>query len=191
MIRPRGGDFCYSDLEFQVMKQDLLEIKKLNVAGVVFGILLPNGTIDVPRTRELVQLAQPLQVTFHRAFDVTRDPLEALETLVGIGGIQRVLTSGQDSSAWEGVEVLKKVVERAKGRIQVLPGGGVTPRNVKRILAATGVPEVHMAIMKTVESPMTYRNPNVFMGLPGMPEYSRPETDGEAVRKVVELLANK
>ncbi|KAJ1551883.1 hypothetical protein HK405_013567, partial [Cladochytrium tenue] len=134
--------------------------KEVGVAGVVFGLLRTDGTVDVEKTRMLVELAKPLQVTFHRAFDVSRDPAEALEDLVAIGGIQRVLTSGQDSGALEGLEVIEDLVRRAAGRIIILPGGGVTPRNLRRVLAPTKLGEVHMALMKVVDSPMTFRNPN-------------------------------
>ncbi|KAJ3116786.1 hypothetical protein HDU96_008803 [Phlyctochytrium bullatum] len=196
MIRPRGGDFAYTDVEFEIMKNDIVvranapmqEIKKTGVAGIVLGILKPNGTVDKERTKILVDLAKPLQVCFHRAFDVSRDPFEALEDIISIGGIDRILSSGQDSGALEGLPLLKELVARAAGRIDILPGGGVTPRNVDRVLAECKVPFVHMALMKTIESPMIYRNPNVFMGMPGLPEYARPVTDGDAVRKVVEGL---
>ncbi|KAI9359275.1 CutC family protein [Zopfochytrium polystomum] len=216
MIRPRGGDFVYTDEEIEIMKLDIEAAKDIGVAGVVFGLLNPDGSIDVEKTRmfvsgdfqqprfrysprsvtqpadnpacRLVKLASPLQVTFHRAFDVCRDPEQAMEDIISVGGIQRILTSGQDSGALEGLELLTALVAKAKGRIILLPGGGVTPRNLKRIIAATGVKEVHMALMKTTESPMVFRNPNVFMGLPGLPEYSRVETDGDAVQKVVQIL---
>ncbi|KAJ3311731.1 hypothetical protein HDU76_003055 [Blyttiomyces sp. JEL0837] len=191
MIRPRGGDFLYNDFEIEVMKRDIQEAKTLGVAGVVFGLLKKEGSVDIEKTKMLVELARPMQVTFHRAFDVSRDPFEALEDIISIGGIQRILTSGQDSGALEGLDMLAALVEKAKDRIQIMPGGGVTPRNVRRILSATNVPEIHMAIMKQIESPMKFRNPNVFMGVPGLPEYSRLETDGEAVKKVVQSLLGK
>jgi copper homeostasis protein len=103
MIRPRGGDFVYSDIEIEIMKHDILTAKSLNVTGVVFGLLLPDGSVDKVKTKMLVDLAHPLQVTFHRAFDVCKDPFVALEDIISIGGIQRILTSGQDSGALEGL----------------------------------------------------------------------------------------
>ncbi|KAJ3196663.1 hypothetical protein HK101_008117 [Irineochytrium annulatum] len=191
MVRPRGGDFAYTDAEFDIMKHDVVAFKELKVQGVVFGILRSNGTVDLERMKELVDLAKPMDVTFHRAFDVSRDPIEALEAIIRVSGINRILTSGQDSGALEGLETLKAVVAKAAGRIEILPGGGVTPRNVLRILKEINVPAVHMALMKTIDSPMTFRNPNVFMGLPGLPEYSRVVTDGAAVKHVVELIKDK
>ncbi|KAL2920028.1 vacuolar alkaline phosphatase [Polyrhizophydium stewartii] len=190
MIRPRGGDFRYTDVEFETMRADIRIARSLGAAGVVLGLLNPDGTVDAERTAELVREAQPMAVTFHRAFDMTRDPFEALEALVRIGGIQRVLTSGQDSSVLEGLPLLKQLVERAGSRIQILPGGGVTNRNVARILAEISVPEIHMALPAEVPSEMNFRNPQVFMGVAiTTPEYTRSTTDGAAVASAVSMLS--
>ncbi|KAI8896753.1 copper homeostasis protein cutC [Globomyces pollinis-pini] len=189
MIRPRGGDFCYSDIEFNIMKDDILLCKEIGVAGVVFGILSPDGSIDKHRTAELVQLASPLDVTFHRAFDVSKDWQIALEDLIEIGGIKRVLTSGQDSSVLEGLDVLKSLCLQAKNRITILPGGGVTVRNLTKILDELPIKEIHMALPTQLASKMTHRNPNVYMGTSlTTPEYSITITDGLQVQQAVSKI---
>ncbi len=172
MVRPRGGDFCYSDAELAAMRLDVRIAKETGANGVVFGVLTPDGDVDVDRTRCLIEEARPLAVTFHRAFDMTRDPFAALDTLIGLG-VDRVLTSGQEPSVLEGVDLLARLVERAAGRIIVMPGGGITERNVARIRAALPVPEMHFAGGEPVESRMRFRNPRVFMGgLLRPPEYT-------------------
>ncbi|KAI8806590.1 copper homeostasis protein CutC, partial [Cladochytrium replicatum] len=135
MIRPRGGDFAYTDIEFEVMKSDIAHAKEAGADGVVFGLLRPDGTIDVERTTELVRLANPMNVTFHRAFDVSSDPFKALEDITSIGGIERILTSGQEESVLEGLPLIKDLIRRAGNRIVILPGGGISPRNVERIVS--------------------------------------------------------
>lgn len=185
MVRPRGGDFCYSDIEFEVMRHDLLAAKDLGANGIVFGILRPDGTIDVERSRELIALARPLPVTFHRAFDMTRDPFEAFETLIGLG-VTRVLTSGQEPSVIEGLDLIAELQRRAAGRIVVLPGGGITARNVARVVEATGVGELHFASLELQEGRMQYRNTRVFMGgTLRPPEYGVEVTRPESVAAVI------
>lgn len=185
MVRPRGGDFCYTDTEFAVMREDLLTAKDLGVNGVVFGLLNPDGAVDRERTAELVALARPLPVTFHRAFDVTRDPFEALDTLVALG-VERVLTSGQEPSVLEGLDLVAKLVRKAAGRIIVMPGGGITERNAARIGAASGAGELHFASLEPREGRMRYRNTRVFMGgTLRPPEYSQDVTRPESVAAVI------
>jgi copper homeostasis protein len=185
MVRPRGGDFCYSDTEFAVMREDLLAARDLGANGLVFGLLNPDGTIDRDRTAELIALARPLPVTFHRAFDVSRDPFEALDTLVALG-VDRVLTSGQEPSVLEGLELIAQLVARAAGRIIVMPGGGITARNVATIAAATGASELHFASLEPREGRMAFRNPRVFMGgTLRPPEYAIDVTRPESVAAVI------
>lgn len=173
MIRPRGGDFLYSDLEFQAMQHDVAMARETGADGVVFGLLNSDGTVDVPRTRDLIQQARPLKVTFHRAFDMTRDPFEALETLIELG-LDRVLTSGQEASVIEGLDLIAALIQRAQGRIIVMPGGGITPHNVARVAALPGLREIHFGGGAPVESPMIFRNPRIYMGgVLRPPEYSR------------------
>ncbi len=181
IIRPRGGDFLYSDVEFQVMEYDIEGAKQLGVNGVVFGILNQYGSVDVERTRTLVELARPLSVTFHRAFDVSRDPFEALEALVNLG-IDRVLTTGQESSALEGLDLITDLVQTAADRIIIMPGGG-TVRSVQKVVAHSGVKEFHLLGTVSVDSPMRHRNPRVFMGGElRPPEFTRVVTDANRVR---------
>ncbi len=188
IIRPRGGDFCYSDLEFSVMQYDIVQAKQLGADGIVIGLLQPDGTIDKVRTAQLVAIARPLNVTFHRAFDMARDPRQALEDLIELG-IDRVLTSGQEDSALEGLELITALVQQAKQRIIVMPGGGVTERNLQKIVTQSGVREIHMTARGEIESQMTYRNANAFMGgTLRPPEFSRLETDAQRVKTLVDLL---
>jgi copper homeostasis protein len=185
MVRPRGGDFCYSDAEFRVMQHDVATAKDVGADGAVFGLLLPDGTVDTARTRQLIALARPLPVTFHRAFDMTRDPYEALEALTALG-VDRVLTSGQEPTVWEGAELIVELIRRANGRIIVMPGGGITDRNVGRIVAATGASELHFASLTPVDGRMTFRNPRVFMGgTLRPPEYAQEITRPEDVARVI------
>lgn len=142
IIRPRGGNFCYTDLEFEVMKADVLNCKALGCDGVVFGMLDAEGRIDVERCKILLDLAHPLPATFHRAFDEAGDLFGALEDLIALG-FERVLTSGGAATAMEGAEVLKKLIAAAKGRIEVMPGAGIRPDNVAALVSATRARVVH------------------------------------------------
>ncbi len=182
MIRPRGGDFCYSDIEFAVMQRDVEMAKQLGADGVVFGLLTPDGAVDIARTRQLVELARPLPVTFHRAFDMTADPYQALEDLIQLG-IDRVLTSGQEPSVLEGLDLITDLVKVAADRIIVMPGAGITLRNVHKILNQCKAREIHIAESVAIPSHMQYRNPRIFMGGElRPPEYSYQVTDAGRVR---------
>jgi len=188
MIRPRGGDFCYSDVEFEVMKRDIELAKRLDANGVVFGILNEDGLVDMDRTGTLVALARPLSVTFHRAFDMSRDPYEALEDLIRLG-IDRILTSGHDLSALEGLDLITDLVQKAGDRIIVVPGGGITERNIKKIVEQSGVKEVHVAALVSVESRMRYRNTRCFMGGElRPPESTLTVTDPHRIRAFVRAV---
>jgi copper homeostasis protein len=185
IIRPRGGDFDPSALEFEVMRQDILAAKQAGANGVVIGLLQPDGSIDVERTRALVELARPLSVTFHRAFDLCRDADEALEALCALG-VDRILTSGQKNHALEGADCIARLVQRAGQRTIILAGGGIHADNVSTLIEKTGVKEIHFAAQRVVKSAMLFRNPNCFMGKAYQPdEYVRKETDEERVRKVI------
>ena len=186
IVRPRGGDFVYTAAEFEVMQADIQAAKAAGAAGVVIGLLQPDGRVDMERTRALVELARPLSVTFHRAFDMSRDPAEALEALCSLG-IDRILTSGQKATAMEGLECIARMVKLAGERIIIMAGGSVNASNVARIIAGTGVREVHFAARKVVESPMTYRNPGCFMGKAYQPdEYITKVTDEKLIRTIIE-----
>ena len=182
IIRPRGGDFVYTEAEFEAMRRDVAAAKDAGASGVVIGLLTPEGEVDLPRIRALIAAARPLTVTFHRAFDMARDPYAALEALLALG-VDRLLTSGQEESALAGMDLIAELVRRAAGRLIVMPGGGVTPRNVGRILSATGAREVHVHIATLVDGPMRYRNPHCFMGGALRPaEFARSVTTADDVR---------
>ena len=183
IIRPRGGDFCFSEIEFAVMRHDVTLAKQLGADGVVIGILTADGEIDIERTRALIKLARPLSVTFHRAFDMARDPYRALEDLIGLG-VDRILTSGQEPSVIEGLDLIAELVQRAGDRVIIMPGGG-TERNVQKVVARSGVREVHVTGTTSVESAMHFRNQRVFMGGElRPPEYTRLTTDPERIRQL-------
>jgi copper homeostasis protein len=188
IIRPRGGDFCYSDVEFDVMNRDIKIAKQLGVDGVVIGILFPDGSIDMRRTQELIDLARPMSVTFHRAFDMTRDAFEAMETLISIG-IDRILTSGQEPSVIEGLEMISRLAKQAGDRISIMACGGVNERNIKRVVIESGVSELHVTGFVGRASEMQYRNERVFMGgTLRPPEYSISVTDAEKIAALKKAL---
>ncbi|SMC26916.1 copper homeostasis protein [Andreprevotia lacus DSM 23236] len=189
IIRPRGGDFLYSDDEFEVMRRDILACKKIGVDGVVIGLLTADGDIDVARTRELVQLATPMQVTFHRAFDVARNPQQALEDVIACG-CNRLLSSGQEPSALEGATLLAQLREQAGDRLNVMPGAGVRANNIAELVRQTGCNEFHTSARAPLPSGMRYRNERVKMGGPGLDEYSVLETSAALTREII-ALANQ
>jgi len=185
MIRPRGGDFCYSNHEFEIMKRDIKIAKDLGADAVVLGILKPDGSVDTVRVGELIELARPLDVTFHRAFDMVEDPFEALEDIINLG-IQRLLTSGCEISVLEGLDLICKLKQIASDRIIIMPGGGVTQRNIEKIISESGVKEIHFACLSDTDSSMTFRNKNCFMGGElRPPEFSIKSTKAEGVRAVI------
>ena len=184
IIRPRGGDFLYSPLEEEIMAHDIDTARQLGADGVVIGCLKADGSIDVEMAARLMKHATGMSVTFHRAFDVCRDPFEAMEQIIGLG-IDRILTSGQETTAEQGIPLLRRLVQQAAGRIIIMPGCGVNARNIGKIEAETGATEFHLSARSTVESAMQYRNPRVSMGgTVCIDEYSRPLTDPAIVRQV-------
>jgi copper homeostasis protein len=190
IIRPRGGDFLYSELEYATMLDDVKAMKELGVAGVVIGCLTADGRIDEDRTRALVAAARPLKVTCHRAFDMTADYREALEALIRCG-VDRVLTSGQRDTALEGIDILKDTQALADGRIIIMACGGLEPGNIAQVRQATGVDEMHFAALHTVKSGMTFRNPHVGMGGTAIErEYEITLTDVDAVRTTITAARN-
>ncbi len=187
MIRPRGGDFLYSEEEFFQMQEEIRFVKEVGVDGVVLGILQADGRVDCERTARLVKLASPLKVTFHRAFDMTCNSREALEDVIECGCF-RILTSGMHNTALEGMKVLRELVEQAYGRIQIMAGSGVNATNA-RLLQGTGVDALHMSGKSVRDSAMTFRNPQIFMGgVPGIPEYEIAYSDKRKIREVVDIL---
>ncbi|GAB3798392.1 copper homeostasis protein CutC [Spirosoma humi] len=185
MIRPRGGDFLYSETELAVMKADIQLAKALGADGLVIGLLNPDGTVDEERTKQLVELASPLPVTFHRAFDMTRDPLEALEAVIRTGAV-RILTSGQQQTAENGLSTLQKLAQAAAGRIEIMAGAGVNARNAQLLIDA-GVDALHLSGSQQEESGMIFRQPSVSMAssIPG--EYENVEASEDKIRGVIQF----
>jgi copper homeostasis protein len=159
IIRPRGGDFLYDDDEFELMKRDALLCKDTRCEGVVVGMLTKDGSIDIERTARLVQLAHPLDVTFHRAFDRCKDPFEALEQLIQIG-CRRILTSGQRPTAVEGIDLIAALVKQAGDRIVIMPGSGVRKENIKMIAEKTGATDFHSSVKGQKKSQMDFIHPS-------------------------------
>lgn len=163
MIRPRGGDFLYSEEEFETMKEDVRIFKQEGADGLVFGLLASDGSIDVERTAELIELCGDTPVTFHRAFDMTRDAKASLETLISLG-VKRVLTSGQEPTAVEGSALLKELVQQAGDRIIVMPGCGINENNLKKLQKTVGAKEYHMSASYELKSAMKYLPDKIKMG---------------------------
>lgn len=163
IIRPRGGDFLYSNLEFSLMKEDIAICKSLNCDGIVIGILKADGSIDKERCAALIELARPLPVAFHRAFDMSNNMEKALEDLIELG-VVRVLSSGGAASAIDGAETLAKLIKQADGRISIMPGAGINEGNIKSLIDKTGATEFHASAKAFVPSKMQYRNVTTKMG---------------------------
>ncbi len=179
LIRPRPGDFAYSPQEMKVMERDIRRAQELGAAGVVIGVLRDDRSVDVARTRALVDAARPMAVTFHRAFDETRQPFRALELIAGLG-IQRILTSGQRPSAIDGIDLIRDLVDHAGGRIGILAGSGVNAMNVRQLVGEAGVREVHVG-SGVAYRPTRARAASLFA--PGSPGIS-----ADRVRRFVRLL---
>jgi len=156
IIRPRGGDFLYNKEEFEVIKKDIKLCKELGFEGLVTGLLLIDGSIDIKRTSQLVELAYPLEITFHRAFDRTKDPLKSLEDIIKCG-CQRILTSGQVPNAFEGKELIKRLIDQSAERIIIMPGSGVRSNNIKELASYTGANELHSSARKNIASAMEFK----------------------------------
>ena len=185
IVRPRGGDFLYSELEFESMLADVAAMRDMGVAGVVFGCLTADGRIDEPRMKALVEAARPMAVTCHRAFDMTRDYREAVEALIR-SGVDRVLTSGQRDTALEGLGILKDTVATAAGRLTIMACGALDAANIAEVLTGSGADELHFAALVTTKSPMQFRNEHVGMGGTAIErEFEITLTDESAVRATI------
>lgn len=184
IIRPRGGDFLYSAEEYDIMVQDILLCKELGCDGVVAGLLLPDGSIDVQRTAALVEAAYPMEFTFHRAFDRCRDPFEAMEQLINIG-CQRILTSGQEPTAPLGVEMIASLIKAADERIVIMPGSGVRKDNIKDLAQRTGAIEFHSSLRGKRNSNMEFIHPAFASS---EESYSNPFIIGDEVKALRKAL---
>jgi copper homeostasis protein len=187
LVRPRTGDFLYTDDEVDVMRRDIEEAKSLGVEGVALGALTADGDVDVARLASLVELARPMSVTFHRAFDFARRQDVARDALLALG-VDRVLTSGGAATAAEGVATIASLVEHVGDRMIVMAGGSITAANVGGIVAATGVREVHVRGAARVESAMRHRHEVVSLSKTGASDYERSVTRAEEIRRVVESV---
>ena len=185
IIRPRGGDFLYSDREFDVMCNDILEAKKNGADGIVSGALTADGEIDIEKTKKMVELTYPLPFTFHRAFDMCKNPHEALEQLINIK-VSRILTSGQKQSAELGIELLTEIIKLADERITIIPGAGINENNIISLIKKTKATEYHFSGKKLFPSKMIYINNNISMGgTKNIDEYSIMISDYDTISTVI------
>ncbi|ESO94969.1 hypothetical protein LOTGIDRAFT_117637 [Lottia gigantea] len=190
MIRPRGGDFLYDDDEFEVMKQDIIEFKKVKADGFVFGILKIDGTVDVERCAELLGMIRPFPATFHRAIDMCMKPLIELDDIIKLG-FERVLTSGGAQTALDGAPLIREMVSKAAARIIVMPGGGINSNNIDRILLQTGAKEFHCSARSSSSSLMNHRKEGISMGASlSPPEFTVKVTDSKKVQQLVEMATS-
>jgi len=191
IIRPRGGDFLYTQLEQEIMLHDIKVARQLGADGVVFGCLTAEGNVDVPAMKKLMNAVGTMSVTFHRAFDMCRNPKEALEEIIALG-CHRILTSGLEANAPKGISMLKELIAQADGRIIIMPGCGVNPENILQIAEETGATEFHFSGRTSHESGMIFRNPKVSMGgTVQIDEYKKDITDVDIVREAVSIMAKK
>jgi copper homeostasis protein len=186
MIRPRGGDFYYSSSEIEVMEADIDAVKETGVDGVVLGLLYAEGVVMEGILRSMVERARPLMVTFHRAIDMSNDSIDALEAVIRCG-CDRLLTSGRESTANTGKEMLKKLADQSAGRIQIIAASGIGVDNAQA-LQALGVDSLHMSASQKKESPMLYRREGLSMASTVPGEYDRVEADEDMIRQVVKLV---
>jgi copper homeostasis protein len=188
IIRPRGGDFLYSNLEYDIMKRDIDICGECGVDGIVLGILRADGAIDIERTAKLIEIANPMKVTFHRAFDMCSDPVQGLEDVIS-SGATRLLTSGQKNKADEGAELISRLVTQACDRIIIMPGSGINESNIFSIARVTGAIEFHLTGRKVIDSNMIFRRQGISMGgVGGIPEFSRMVADAEKIKRIINIL---
>lgn len=182
IIRPRGGDFLYSEDEFEIMKTDIMACRQLGCNGVVTGMLRADGSVDKERCSQLVEIAFPMEVTFHRAFDRTNDPFAALEDIIAIG-CERILTSGQKPNAMEGADLIASLVEKADERIVIMPGSGVRSDNISELSAITKAHEFHTSARININSRMNFTQEGLKEKLQSV------SVDMEEVKKIKEILS--
>lgn len=187
LIRPRFGDFCYNNYEMDMMREQIRAFRSEKAQAVVIGVLDEDGELNLTAMESLIQEADGMSVTLHRAFDMCRDPFKTLEEAVSLG-VDTILTSGQQQSAWEGRELLAKLIEKARGRIDIMAGGGVGADVIRRLRPVTGGTSYHMSGKVTLDSAMRYRKTEVSMGLPSLSEYEIWQTSEEKVAAAVQAL---
>jgi copper homeostasis protein len=187
MIRPRAGDFLYSEDDLAVMREDIALAAQYGADGVALGVLTAEGEVDVERTRELVELARPMEVTFHRAIDMARDIESALEDVIRTGA-DRVLTSGGEITAMQGRHRIGKLVRSSAGRIGVMAAGGIRAENVREIAKATCAVEFHAALRRPVLSRIRHQKRKVHLGNPGADDYAHSVVRAADVRRLQDAL---
>lgn len=188
IVRPRGGDFLYSELEYAIIKEDVRKIEELGANGVVVGFLTANGEIDLSRTEAIMELADNMEVTFHRAFDMCKDPYKALDQLIELGVI-RILTSGRMNSALEGADLIGKLVQRAQNNIIIMPGGGVNEKNISELIHSTNALEYHSSAKTFIQGKMDFQNQSVSMsGSTNSEEFRHISVDQEQIREMLKIL---
>lgn len=187
LIRPRPGDFVYGEREARVMLDDIAAAAEADANGVVIGALTPDGDVDIRLVERMVKAAGKMSVTFHRAFDLCRDPMEALRQLTD-SGVNRLLTSGQAPTALQGAELLARLVDAAGERLSVMPGGGVNAGNAAEILDRSGAHEIHASAREATASEMRFRRGDVAMGAPGSDEYATLTTSENLVKEIVKAI---
>lgn len=187
LIRPRFGDFCYTEHEFEMIKKEVETFRDLGAEGIVIGVLTPDGRLDKERMAELIAVCGEMSITLHRAFDMCQDPYEALEEAVTLG-VDTILTSGQANNCEVGKVCIKELVKQSEGRIAILVAGGVDARVIERMAGETHATQYHMSGKIEKDSVMTYRKEEVSMGLPGFSEYTIWETSKEKVEAAKRIL---
>ncbi len=189
IIRPRGGDFLYTQTELEIIKADIESCKKAGAEGVVFGVLTSEGKIDKEICSRLVELAYPMKTTFHRAFDMTSDPYQSLNDIIECG-FDILLTSGMQNKAIDGINILKELVVLADDKIEIMPGSGISEENILEIATKTNARSFHVSVRKKIESKMIFRNETIKMGgIQAFSEFERLITDENSVRNIRNILA--
>lgn len=187
LIRPRFGDFLYTNEEFEIIKEEVKIFKSNGANGIVFGALKPNGELDIEKIKEIIEICDGIDFTLHRAFDVCKEPMKALEQAISLK-INTILTSGQENNCLLGKELLKKLVEKSNGKIDILIGAGVSYENIEEIYNYTRSKSFHLSGKIEKESLMEYKKENVNMGLKNLSEYIIWETDVNNIKKAREIL---
>ena len=188
IIRPRGGDFLYSDIEFELIKKDVLECKNIGANGIVIGLLTANGDIDIDKTKAIMEIAKPMEVTFHRAFDMCNNHQKALSEIIDLG-IDRILTSGAKNKAIDGINLITELINKANNRIIIMPGSGINENNLKQIMKQTNAKEFHSSAKVFINSKMKNFNSEISMGGVGnIDEYASISVDSSSIIKMKNIL---